>query len=206
MIVANYVLIHGAGNDGSVWEKVIPLLQDQGHKVFCPTLSGTENTGLSDHILEICNLIKNEHIDKALLVGHSYAGMVITGVADRVPEKIVRLVYVDSVIPENGKSLFDMFHLSGVNPAEYGVQPDKPIIEPLHFDVMKIRKISKTYIHCKLTPFVELGLRFFNKIVEKAKEDHWDYFKLDAKHHCMISEPEELAEILLRKKRESSPG
>ncbi|MEA2051462.1 MAG: alpha/beta hydrolase [Euryarchaeota archaeon] len=96
--MANYVLVHGGEATGQIWNQVAPLLQEHGHYVFCPTLSNPENSGLSDHISEVCSLIENEHINNVILVGHSYGGMVITGIADRMPEKIDRSIYVDSVV------------------------------------------------------------------------------------------------------------
>lgn len=60
--MANYVLVHGGKSDGHVWSKVFPMLQEHGHHFFCPTLSRPENSGLSDHISEVCSLIENEDI------------------------------------------------------------------------------------------------------------------------------------------------
>ena len=193
-IMANYVLVHGGRSNGHVWSQsqVVPLLQEHGHHVFYPTLSRPENSGLSDHISEVCSLIENEHINNVILVGHSYGAMVITGVADRMPEKIDRLIYVDSVVPENGKALYDFF-----DPAKYGLEPLKPFIEPLYFDEEKIKRIPKTYIHCKRSEFLEVGEGAFKSVFDRAKQDNWSYFELNTSHKCMVTQPKELTEILL---------
>ena len=190
--MANYVLVHGGRSDGHVWSHVFPLLQEHGHHVFCPTLSRPENSGLSDHISEVCSLIENEDINNVILVGHSYGGIVITGIADRMPEKIDRLIYVDSVVPENGKALYDFF-----DPAKYGLEPLKPFVEPLYFDEEKIKRIPKTYIHCKRSEFLEVGEGAFKSVFDRAKQDNWSYFELNTSHKCMVTQPEELTEILL---------
>jgi pimeloyl-ACP methyl ester carboxylesterase len=111
-----YILVHGSWHNGECWKKVRKILEDNGHKVFCPTLTGMKsvkepaerNVGLKTHVQDILNLIEENNIEKVILVGHSYAGVVITEVANTVPEKISHLVYLDAFIPETNKSLFDI--------------------------------------------------------------------------------------------------
>jgi len=200
--MANYVLVHGGhggGNSGSVWDKVVPLLENRGHKFFTPTLSASGTSSLGNHVSEVCRLIEDGNLDGVILVGHSYASFVITGVADRIAAKIKHLVYVDSSIPENGKSLFDMIESSGVSYKSFaGLTPDKPFVEPLYFDAAKIKIISKTYIHCTQSEFLTVCVPFVKYVAEHAAQDNWDYFELKSDHLCMVSHPEELAGILLR--------
>jgi len=200
--MANYVLVHGGhggGNSGSVWDEVVPLLENRGHKVFAPTLSASGTSSLGDHISEVCRLIENGKLDGVILVGHSYASFVITGVADRIPGKIKHLVYVDSSIPENGKSLFDMIESGGVSYKSFaGLTPDKPFVEPLYFNAAKIKIIPKTYIHCTQSEFLAVCVPFVKYVAEHAAQDNWDYFELKSDHLCMVSHPQELAGILLR--------
>jgi len=200
--MANYVLVHGGhggGNSGSVWDKVVPLLENRGHKVFAPTLSASGTSSLGDHISEVCRLIEDVKLDGVILVGHSYASFVITGVADRIPGKIKHLVYVDSSIPENGKSLFDMIESGGVSYKSFaGLTPDKPFVEPLYFNAAKIKIIPKTYIHCTQSEFLAVCVPFVKYVAEHAAQDNWDYFELKSDHLCMVSHPQELAGILLR--------
>lgn len=113
--MANYVLVHGGWFGGWCWDKVVPLLQAAGHSVYTPTLTGlgeqaallTPEIGLDTHIQDVVNLMETNDLQQVILVGHSYSGMVITGVADRVPGRIAHLVYLDAVVPRDGQSLAD---------------------------------------------------------------------------------------------------
>jgi hypothetical protein len=197
-VKADYVLVHGGQRDGGLWKKVVPLLEEHGHRVYTPSLSKPENSSLSDHISEVCKLIDDESLNGIILVGHSYASMVITGVADRMPERIKHLVYVDCAVPVNGMSLYGMFEPLGITSEAYGLPQDPPFLEPLYFDEEKICEIPKTYIHCTQSEFIAIGKPAFEKVTENAERGNWDYFTLDSDHPCMISHPVELAEILLR--------
>ena len=113
--MANYVLVHGGWFGAWCWYKVVPLLQAAGHSVYTPTLTGvgeqaallTPEIGLDTHIQDVVNLIETKDLQQVILVGHSYSGMVITGVADRVPDRIAHLVFLDAVVPRDGQSLVD---------------------------------------------------------------------------------------------------
>lgn len=112
---ATFVLIHGAWHGGWAWKKVRPLLQAARHDVFTPTLTGLGERAhlanpavdLDTHIQDVINLLEYEDLRDVILAGHSYAGMVITGVAAKAPSRLAQLVYVDAFLPENGKSLND---------------------------------------------------------------------------------------------------
>ncbi len=113
--MANYVLVHGGWFGAWCWYKVVPLLQAAGHSVYTPTLSGvgeqvallTPEIGLDTHIHDVVNLIETNDLQQVILLGHSYSGMVITGVADCIPDRIAHLVYLDAVVPRDGQSLVD---------------------------------------------------------------------------------------------------
>ena len=119
--MANYVLVHGGWFGAWCWYKVIPLLQAAGHSVYTPTLTGvgeraafsTPQIGLDTHIQDVVDLIETKDLQQVILVGHSYSGMVITGVADRVPDRIAHLVYLDAVVPRDGQSLVDTAPMMG---------------------------------------------------------------------------------------------
>jgi pimeloyl-ACP methyl ester carboxylesterase len=114
--MATYVLVHGAWGGGWKYARVADALRKRGHTVFTPTLTGagershllSGDINLTTHVTDILNVIRYEDLSGVVLAGHSYGGMVITAVADRIPEKIAALVYVDAFIPEDGKSLFDL--------------------------------------------------------------------------------------------------
>ena len=113
--MASFVLVHGGGHGGWCWKPVAERLRAQGHVVHAPTLSGlgdrrhllTAQTGLRTHVEDIAALLFHEDLRYVVLVGHSYGGMVITGAADRMPDRIKRLVYLDAAIPVDGERLVD---------------------------------------------------------------------------------------------------
>ncbi len=108
--MANFVLVHGAWHGGWCWRRVADRLAAAGHRVFCPTLTGlgerahllTPAVGLDTHIEDVVGLLEAEELTDVVLVGHSYAGIVITGVADRAKARLRRLVYLDSAVVEDG--------------------------------------------------------------------------------------------------------
>jgi pimeloyl-ACP methyl ester carboxylesterase len=114
--VAIFVLVHGSCHGGWCWKKVTPLLSEDGHQVYTPTLTGlgershlvSKNIGLDTHILDIVQVLEYEGLNEVTLVGHSYGGLVIGGVAENVPERIRRLVYLDGYIPQDNKSASDI--------------------------------------------------------------------------------------------------
>ena len=117
--MTTYVLVHGAWHGGWCWKKTIPLLRAAGAEVFAPTLTGMgERAHLNDrlnpseitldvHIQDIVQLMRYEGLEDVVLVGHAYAGMVITGVAEVCPERIAHMVYVNGVIPADRHSMVD---------------------------------------------------------------------------------------------------
>ena len=114
--MATYVLVHGGGHGGWCYQRVARLLQAQGHVVYAPTMTGLgerahllhAGVDLHRHIEDIAAVLEFEDLRDVILVGHSYGGMVITGTADRVPERIGRLVFLDAANPRNGQSLADV--------------------------------------------------------------------------------------------------
>ena len=113
--MATYVLVHGAGHGGWCYKRLAPLLRAQGHEVHAPSLTGlgerahllTAETTLSTHIEDIVRLIEAEDLSDVILAGHSYGGMVITGVSGRIPHRIAHLVFLDAAIPADGEALED---------------------------------------------------------------------------------------------------
>ncbi|MBL8972426.1 MAG: alpha/beta fold hydrolase [Myxococcales bacterium] len=110
--MTTYVLVHGAFTGGWYWARVRALLQAAGHPVFTPSLTGSGDRAhllsravtLQTHIQDITELLNREDLHDVVLVGHSYGGMVITGVADREPHRLARLVYLDAAYPVSGQN------------------------------------------------------------------------------------------------------
>jgi pimeloyl-ACP methyl ester carboxylesterase len=110
-----FVLVHGAWHGGWCWRKVVPLLASAGHRVLAPTLTGlgershlvTPEVDLDTHIQDINAVFHYEDVRDAVLVGHSYGGMVVAGAAPSLIHRLGSVVYLDAFLPEDGKALQD---------------------------------------------------------------------------------------------------
>lgn len=110
------VLVHPAWHGGWCWDRVRPLLQEDGWTVETPDLTGlggkahlaSPQISLNTHVRDVVSLIEKANFTDVTLCGHSSSGMVITGVADAIPERILTLVYLDAIIPTSGESMFDI--------------------------------------------------------------------------------------------------
>ncbi|MBI3979496.1 MAG: alpha/beta fold hydrolase [Chloroflexi bacterium] len=115
--MATFVIVHGRGTGGWSWKRVRPLLQAAGHEVFTPTLTGLgerahlahPDVDLETHIQDVVGVLAWEDLHKVVLVGHSYGGMVVTGAADRVPERLAHVIYLDARVPQDGEAVVDTF-------------------------------------------------------------------------------------------------
>ena len=113
MMIEYDLLMNGVTYDYST---LTPLLTNHSHKVYTPTLTGLgershllrENIDLNTHILDIIQVFEYEDLADVILVGHSYGGMVIGGVAEKIPDRIKRMVYLDGYVPEDGKTAFEL--------------------------------------------------------------------------------------------------
>ena len=114
--MSTFVLVHGAWQGASTWDLVVPKLKSARHNVFTPVLTGlgedshrlSPAVNLDRHIDDVAGVLKRKSLHAVTLVGHSYAGMVITGVAERESGRLSRLVYVDAFVPEDGESALDL--------------------------------------------------------------------------------------------------
>jgi pimeloyl-ACP methyl ester carboxylesterase len=212
-----YVLVHGGNmstetwnklagsNDyspgellgGKIWNSIIPTLNASNHRVFAPTLKDEHISSLTEHIEQIYTLITENDLNDVILVGHSYGGMIITGVAAEMPDRISRLVYVDAALPDPGQSLFDIIVSSGRDPMSFvGLEPATPYVEKLQFDTENIKQLPKTYILCTESEFASVTSIARQKIADSAEK--WTYLELPTSHVPMASMPERIAEILLK--------
>ena len=114
--MATFLLVHGAWHGGWCWRDVAPLLRQAGHAVYTPTLTGlgerahlaTPQTDLATHIEDVVKVLEYEELAAVVLVGHSYGGLVVTGVADRLPDRLAHLVYLDAFVPGDGQAVLDL--------------------------------------------------------------------------------------------------
>ena len=218
---STYVVLHGAWGGGWDWKHVADLLTADGNTVYRPTLTGlgehsnlaSTNIDLDTHIQDIVNVILWENLHDVVLVGHSYGGMVITGVADRVPDRIKRVVYLDALLPENGEcvdaiksnriktSVANGFvigdWMKGNPPPPHDVpQPAQTFSEPIILTNQAVaRKLPATYI---LT--VDKGAPpeqdDFYRFYERAKARGWTAEIMEGDHNVQRSHPHELVKLL----------
>ena len=216
------VIVHGAWGGAWAFRKVDVMLRQRGIEVYRPQLTGQgdrvhlarPDIGLNTHIDDVVNMILYEGLNNIVLVGHSYGGMVITGVADRVPDRIRRLVYLDAMVPNDGDSVVTLLgrgdFIKQMTKGDYIVPPwVKPDQPPPH-DVPQslktftdaivlkneaARKIPATYI---LTVDKDKQAKDddFFKQSERAKEKGWAMLQLTADHNPQWSAPEALVEML----------
>ena len=114
--MAVFVVAHGAWSAAWAWKKMRPLLRAAGHDVWTPTYTGLGERAhlaspaidLDTHIADVIGALEMEDLRDVVLIGHSYGGMVATGVADRARERIAQIIYLDAFVPENGQSVFDL--------------------------------------------------------------------------------------------------
>lgn len=135
--MTTYVLVHGAWHTGTEFEPVAEAIRAQGHEVHCPTVAGnrpggSKAVGLDAAIASIVDYLADNGLSDVVLLGHSYGGMVITGVADRVPERIRRLVYWNAFVPNPGEALNDMVppHYVALFDGVSQASPDNTVMLP----------------------------------------------------------------------------
>ena len=218
---ATFVLVHGAWHGGWCWQRVADRLIAQKHRVFAPTLSGvcershlsSPAINLSTHISDIVNEIRWKDLDRVVLVGHSYGGMVITGVAEQIASRIASIVYLDAFIPADGQSLATM---SGV--------PDSEFFPPITAEQFAVNAADRAWVDSKMTPqsmacfterlsvsgayqriakktYIRAGgfpMPTFEAALETARKDpSWTTYSVDCGHDVMIDKPDELTRILV---------
>lgn len=231
--MASFVLVHGAWSGGWCYGKVAALLRARGHTVFTPTLTGqgershllSANVNLSTHIADVIGVFDYEEIGSAVLAGHSYGGMVVTGVADAIAKRVSALVYLDAFLPETGQSLFDInipantqrfiaqAGASGgllvpsppaaffnVNAADAGRVDALATPFPLgcFTEKIKLSGAHKTIPKCAYVHGTVLPRESpFKPFYERAKADPaWHVSALACGHHVMLDEPERVTAVL----------
>lgn len=218
-----YLLVHGAWGGGWAFKKTDSLLSANGNEVYRASLTGQgervhlSSTGidLNTHIKDVVNMILYDNLKEVILVGHSYGGMVITGVADSIPGRIKKLVFLDAILPNDGESLATSRN-TGVNGPEHSpkdgfmvpewVKPDAPapkdvpqsiktFTQPVSFNNPAAVKIPATYI-LTVDPGKKPESDGFYMYGERAKKRGYKYLIMDADHNPQFNKSEELAALL----------
>jgi len=180
---------------GEIWKSVALYLQARGHRVFAPTLKDEYIYNLSDHIEQICALIIEQDLTNMILVGHSYGGMIITGVANKMADRIKQLVYLDAALPDPGQSLFDILTLGDFDPVSVVGGVPKAYTEKLQFDPKNLKMLAKIYIYCTESEFKPVTNLAKQKI--SLNSEGWRFIEIQASHLPQASMPKELAQLLL---------
>lgn len=223
--MASYVLVHGAWGGGQTWGAVPDRLRAEGHEVLVATLPGLGSRQdelhpgitLTDHVEAVCEQVTEAGFDRFILAGHSYGGMVITGVAGRLGKRIDAIAYVDAFWPDHGESLWDVTgdfehdwyistqkHRPGLvrplgTPADFapvpgvvGYHPLLTLLEAVDLSGDEQSIAKKSYILAtgyEGTPFP--------RFAEKAKAAGWDYHETATDHFVMENDPDLTVRVLL---------
>ena len=216
------VIVHGAWGGGWAFKKVDSILTQKGYAVYRPTLTGqgervhlvSLDVGLSTHIEDVINMILFEDLHDIILVGHSYGGMVITGVADRLPDRIRRKVYLDAFVPEDGESVMSIqgSRSEWITKMEkdgylipFWVKPDqappKDVPHPVKtfIDVISLKNDAAKLIPTTYILTVEAGKKAeeddFASQAERAKKKGWTMMQMECDHNPQFNKPIELADL-----------
>jgi pimeloyl-ACP methyl ester carboxylesterase len=221
--MATVVLVHGAFSGSWVWSKIVAALIAAGHSVFCPTLTGLGNRsselapqiGLVDHIKDVCTVIDRNNLSNVILLGHSYGGMVITGVAYKRANRLSQLVYLDAAVPHDKESLLDIVGPEAaqafVNSArqagdgwKVGVVPPQAfgLIEPqdIEWAVSQLTPQPLKTFADKVSVTDAIGVKktyihctlsdpFLATQAARARAQGWRILKLNTPHSPMITHP-----------------
>lgn len=218
-----FVIVHGAWGGSWAFKKVDSLMTANGHLVYRPSLTGqgervhlaSPDVNLSTHINDVVNMILFENLRDIVLIGHSYGGMVITGVADSIPERIKKLVYLDAFLPVDGESVLSArpnthewlksMEKNGMFSPPW-VKPDQPLpkdvpqsiktfTEPLSLKNAKAQNIAGVYV-LTVDPGKKREEDSFVMFADRAKKRNFAYVEMIADHNPQWSKPEELVRVL----------
>lgn len=150
-----FVLVPGAWHGGWCYKRVAKLLRVEGHEVYTLTNTGLgerahlydPSIDLATHVEDVMNVIKWEELDDFILVGHSYGGMIITVVADRIPEKIMTLVYLDAFVPDNGKCEFDYLPVERVEAMRHDATAHNMSIAPIPAEALQVNSDDAAWVN-----------------------------------------------------------
>ena len=231
----DFVLVHGAWHGGWCYARVAERLRAAGHRVFTPTLSGLGERAhlarlgkidLSVHIGDVTGVIGWEQLQDVVLCGHSYGGLVVGAVADAMPERIASLVYLDAIIPEDGKAMLDYLEPAMAAGFVQAAKENHGLLPPVPAAVLGVNPADQAMVDalCTPQPFAtytqSLALSGGHLAIAKtayvratdwpgaertreahdhrAKADGWAVFEAAGGHDLMLDAPAEVARILLQ--------
>jgi pimeloyl-ACP methyl ester carboxylesterase len=230
---ATFLVAHGAWGAGYAWKKMHPLMAARGHRLVTPTYTGLGERGhlaspsndLDQHVQDIMAVIKYEDLQNIVLIGHSYGGMVATGVADRTRDRIAQLIYLDAFVPRDGEALFDLISPEaqkamresanagdGWRVASLQIPPDTSDEDSKWLSERRMPQsikcfdtplrltggeitVPRSYIYCQRATPADTFRPFANRA---KSEPGWRYYEIDASHSPHVTAPEALARMLER--------
>jgi pimeloyl-ACP methyl ester carboxylesterase len=218
--MATFVLVPGGWHGGWRFQSVVEALRARGHRAYPITLTGLgerrhllrADVNLDTHIDDVVRLLEMENLSDVILVGHSYAGMVISGVIDRVPDRIATAIYSDACVPENGQSWFDLMNgafrklaLNGAANDGFTVPPPPGLDprvtpHPLAAFMQRLRlkvpspRIRRAYIYLSGWPETP-----FTSVYERLRATpEWQTFDLPVGHNIVADAFDQFLEIMLQ--------
>ncbi len=222
-----FLVAHGAWSAGWGWKKMHPLIAAHGHRLVTPTYTGLGERGhlahpdidLDTHIADMLGVLTMDDLREVALIGHSYGGMVATGVADRARERIARLIYLDAFAPQDGDSIFSLGGpehervmreraADGWKVSPNPMPPDTPesdqawamprrLPQPIKTFAQPLRlaaplTLPRHYIYATRHPPNDV----FRQFLERAKREGWGTSEIDASHNPHITCPDTLMTLL----------
>ncbi len=230
--MTTFVLVHGAWHGGWCWNHVSKLLSAKQHTVIAPTLTGlgershllNPEIDLDTHVLDVVNVMKWQDLRDVVLVGHSYSGQVISGVAERMEKSIASLVMLDAYVPTSGQRVIDQTTPQHRDPILKAASDGATSIPPPPAADFNVNENDRAWVDAKCTPHPMKSLlqkialtgardriakkayiraaNFesvdFDAALSEARNKRWQTFEIAAGHDVMIDAPAQLAEVLER--------
>jgi pimeloyl-ACP methyl ester carboxylesterase len=227
-----FVLVHGAWHGGWCWRRVADRLERVGHKVYAPTLTGLADrshlldsrVNLDTHIADVANLIKWEGLTEVVLCGHSYAGFVVSGVAEQIGTAVAAVVLVDAYLPRDGQSLFDIATPASRASLEVAIKRGDVARQAPTAASFNVNPRDQSWVDSKMTPhpvasstqkvtltgalervqrkaYVRATANpnptFDRFLAEVRRQGGWRTFEGPCGHDVMVDRPDELVDVLL---------
>jgi pimeloyl-ACP methyl ester carboxylesterase len=230
--MTTFVLVHGAWRGAWIWNRLSKLLSAKQHTVIAPTLTGvgershllSPEIDLETHVLDVVNVMKWQDLRDVVLVGHSYSGMVISGVAEKMEKSIASLVMLDAFFPANGQSLTDLLPPPQRDAILKAASDGATSLPPVPAAIFNVNENDRAWVDAQCTPhpikcFLQKialtgardritkkayirGVKFdgvqFDAGLSEARNSGWKTFQIDAGHDVMIDAPAQLADTLER--------
>jgi pimeloyl-ACP methyl ester carboxylesterase len=227
-----FVLVHGAWHGGWCWRRVSDLLEKRGHKVFTPTMTGLgershlldAKVDLATHITDIVNVIKWEGLDDIVLVGHSYGGIIVSGVAEKARNAIASIVFLDAFVPDDGTALAETASQPVREAIAAATQKGELALKPIPAAVFRVNENDRAWVDAMCVPHPiatfkdKINLtgardRIAKRSYIRAKGypspsfdaaqakvqamSGWQIYEMPCGHDAMVDMPDRLTEILV---------